>query len=198
MPLPSCTRRLLVLSALALAACGRSASPSFNGVDLTGAAYAREFELVDPSGATRRLSELRGKVVVVFFGYTQCPDVCPTTLGELRAVRAELGDVGRDVQPVFITVDPKRDTPEVLRDYAAAFGADVLALTGSEAQIDAVKKEFRVIANPAPGADGSYTVDHTAASFLFDRRGRVRVYSRYGSPTAALLADLKTLLAEKD
>lgn len=198
MPLPTSTsRRIALLGLLALAACEKPPLPSFNGVDLTGAAYAREFELVDPEGRTRRLSEFRGKLPVIFFGYTQCPDVCPTTMGELRAVKAELGEAGRDVVPIFISVDPQRDTPSVLRDYAAAFGPDVLALTGSEAQIEVVKKEFRVVSKAAPGSQGGYTVDHTAASFLFDRQGRVRVYSRYGTPPAELLADLKTLLAEK-
>lgn len=186
-----------MLGLLALSACEKPPLPSFNGVDLSGAAYAREFELVDPEGRTRRLSDFRGKLPVIFFGYTQCPDVCPTTMGELRAVKAELGEAGRDVVPIFISVDPQRDTPAVLRDYAAAFGPDVLALTGSEAQIEAVKKEFRVVAKAVPGSQGGYTVDHTAASFLFDRQGRVRVYSRYGTPPAELLADLKTLLAEK-
>jgi protein SCO1 len=200
MPLPLFTRRAALLAGVCpalLAACGKPPTPSFNGVDLTGAVYARDFELLDPEGRTRRLADFRGKVPVIFFGYTQCPDVCPTTMGELRAVKAELGEVGKEVVPIFISVDPKRDTPAVLRDYAAAFGPDVLALTGSEAQIEVLKKEFRVIANPVPGSGGGYTVDHTAASFLFDRQGRVRVYVRYGTPPAALLADLKTLLAEK-
>jgi protein SCO1/2 len=198
MPLPSSTRRAALLALALLAACdAKPPLPSFNGVDLSGAAYARDFELVDTEGRTRRLADFRGKVAVIFFGYTQCPDVCPATLGELRAVKAELGDAGREVVPIFITVDPKRDTTAVLKDYATAFGPDVVALSGSEAQIEAVKKEFRVVSQAVPGAAGGYTVDHTAASFLFDRQGRVRVYSRYGTPPAALLADLKTLLAEK-
>lgn len=191
---PSCTRRAaLALAALALTACGKSA---FNGIDLSGASYARGFELVDPEGQVRRLSDFRGKVVVVFFGYTQCPDVCPTTLGELRAVKEEMGDLGRDVVTVFISVDPERDTPEILRDYQKAFGTGFHALRGTAEQVREVAREFKVVYQRVEGESAHYTVDHTAASFLFDRQGRVRVYSRYGTPPAALQADLETLLKE--
>jgi protein SCO1/2 len=181
-----------------LAACGRSPAPQFNGVDLTGAAYARDFQLNDVQGQPRRLADFRGRVLVVFFGFTQCPDVCPTTMGELRAVKEALGPAGEDVQPIFISVDPERDTPELLRDYTAAFGPDFVALRGSLEETEAVAKEFKAYFKKVPAKEGdSYSVDHSAASYLFDRKGRVRVYSRYGAGTQALLEDLKQLLAEE-
>lgn len=192
MPLPiSIHRRAVLLVAVALAACSK---PSFNGIDLTGATYAQGFELTDPEGQVRKLSDFRGKVVVVFFGYTQCPDVCPTTMGELRTIKEELGERGKDLVAVFISVDPERDTAEILRDYQKAFGADFHALRGSAEQIRQVAREFKVIYQRVEGESAHYTVDHTAASFLFDRQGRVRVYSRYGTAPAALKADLETLL----
>lgn len=191
MPLPSSTRRALLLAALAFAGCSKS---GFNGIDLTGASYAQGFELLDPEGQVRRLSDFRGKVVVVFFGYTQCPDVCPTTMGELRAVREELGELGEDLVTVFISVDPERDTPEILRDYQRAFGKGFHALSGSPEQVRQTAKEFKVVYQRVEGESAHYTVDHTAASFLFDRLGRVRVYSRYGTPAPALKADLEALL----
>jgi protein SCO1 len=191
MPLPTCTRRLALLALLA----GCKPGPvRFNGIDLTGASYAQGFELLDPQGQVRRLSDFKGKVVVVFFGFTQCPDVCPTTMGELRAVKEELGEAAKDLVTVFITVDPERDTPEVLRDYEKNFGPGVVALRGDMAQTKAVARDFKVIFQKVEGESAHYTVDHTAASFLFDRQGQVRVYSRYGTAPAALKADLETLL----
>jgi protein SCO1 len=192
MPLPTCTRRLALLG-LVLAGC-KPGPVAFNGIDLTGAAYAQGFELMDAQGQVRRLSDFKGKVVVVFFGFTQCPDVCPTTMGELRAVKEELGKSAEDLVTVFITVDPERDTPEVLRDYEKNFGPGVVALRGDMAQTKAVARDFKVIFQKVEGESAHYTVDHTAASFLFDRQGKVRVYSRYGTAPAALKADLETLL----
>lgn len=186
---------------LALSACDRPVVSKFNGVDLTGASYARELSLQDPTGAPRSLADFRGKVLVVFFGFTQCPDVCPTTLGEVRAVREALGAQGADVVPIFVSVDPERDTPELLRNYVAAFGDGVVGLRGTPEQTQAATREFKVFAkkvvDPKDPTGKAYSIDHTAASFLFDRQGRVRVYARYGMGTEALLADLKTLLAEQ-
>jgi protein SCO1/2 len=201
-------RRLLVLSALAsatlgLAACdklglGGSSKPGFKGIDLTGADYAREFQLTDQHGQTRTLGDFRGKVLVIFFGYTQCPDVCPTTLAELAAVKKALGPDGEQVQGIFVTIDPERDTPDLLKAYLANFDPGFVALRGTAEQTKAVAKEFKVFYNKVPGkTEGSYTMDHTAASYLFDRQGRVRVFSRYGSGAQALTDDLKLLLAEK-
>ena len=205
----SANRRLLTIAALAstlvgLAACdklglgGGAAKAGFKGIDLTGADYAREFQLTDQNGQTRTLGDFRGKVLVVFFGYTQCPDVCPTTLAELAAVKKALGPDGEQVQAIFITVDPERDTPDLLKAYLGNFDPSFVALRGSAEQTKAVAKEFKVFYNKVPGkTEGSYTIDHTAASYLFDRQGRVRVFSRYGSGAQALTDDLRILLAEK-
>lgn len=187
--------------ALGLAGCDRAAgpaSPSFKAVDITGADYARELALPDPSGRPRTLAEFKGKVVVVFFGYTQCPDVCPTTLAELATVKQSLGPAGADVVGVFVSVDPARDTPEVLQAYVGNFGADFVALRGDEAQTKAAAKAFKVFYQKVPGkTETSYTVDHTAGSYVFDRQGRVRLFTRYGTGAEALKHDLQLLLAEK-
>lgn len=199
------SRRSLSVLALAgvtlLAGCDKlsfSSAPkvSFQGVDLTGANYARQFSLPDQDGKIRTLQDFKGKVVVVFFGFTQCPDVCPTTLQELAQVKQALGPDGDRVQGVFITVDPERDKPDVLKAYLASFDPQFVALRGSPEQLKDVAKEFKVFYSKVPGkTPESYTMDHTAASFLFDPEGRIRVYSRYGSGTQGLLADVKALLA---
>ena len=193
-------RRLLQLIAAGslpglLAACGER-KPQFSAVDLTGADYAKDFQLPDVDGKPRSLSDFRGKAVVVFFGYTQCPDVCPTTLAEIAEAKKLLGPDGQKVQGVFITVDPERDTPEVLKAYVASFGPDFVALRGTPEQTAAVAKDFKVYFKKVEGkAPGTYTMDHTAASFVFDPQGRLRLYTRYGSGAQALAGDLKLLLA---
>jgi protein SCO1/2 len=192
--------RRLILSSLALlplAACERMASkPQFKAVDITGAEYAQGFDLPDANGQRRTLAEFKGKAVVVFFGFTHCPDVCPTTLMELAAVKKQLGADGDKVQGVFVTVDPERDTPPLLKAYVDNFGAGFVALRGTPDETRALAKAFKVFYAKVPGkTDDSYTVDHTAASFVFDPQGRVRLYTRYGSGAEALAADLKLLLA---
>lgn len=197
------SRRLLLSAALAgaltlLAGCDQAGKPAFKGIDLTGAAYARELKLPDQDGRERTLGDFKGKVLVIFFGYTQCPDVCPTTLAELAQVKKALGPDGDKVQGLFVTVDPERDTPELLKAYLQSFDPSFVALRGSEEQTKAVAKEFKVFYAKVPGkTEGSYTMDHTAASFIFDTQGRVRVFSRYGSGAQALVDDIKLLLAEK-
>ncbi|NDY92566.1 SCO family protein [Ideonella livida] len=176
---------------------GSSAGGRFKGIDLAGLDYARRLDLTDPEGRRRSLAEFKGKVLVVFFGYTQCPDVCPTTLAELAAVRQQLGPDGARVQGIFVTVDPERDTSEVLRHYVGSFGSDFVALRGTLEETQAVAKEFKVFFAKAQGkTEGAYTVDHTAGSYLFDAQGRVRVFSRYGAGAEALVHDLKLLLQE--
>lgn len=191
-------KRRLALSALALlglAAC-QPDKPNFKLIDVTGANYARDFTLTDMNGQTRALSSLKGKLTVVFFGYTQCPDVCPTTLAELAAVRKALGADGARVQPIFVSVDPQRDTPEVLKAYAQAFGDDVVALRGDEAQTKAAAQEFKVFYSKVPGkTPDTYTIDHTAGSYVFDTQGRIRLFMRHGQPAAAVEADIRRLLA---
>lgn len=199
-------RRLILVSLLSgllapLAGCDRgdgAPKPTFKGVDITGADYARELNLPDADGKPRTLADFKGKVTVVFFGYTQCPDVCPTTLLELAQVKKALGADGARVQGVFVSVDPERDTPELLKAYVANFGADVVALRGTPDQTRAAAKAFKVFYNKVPGkTESSYTVDHTAGSYVFDAQGRVRLFTRYGSGADALQQDLKILLDEK-
>jgi len=195
-------RRLILASAAALllSACDRpggdASKPSFKSIDITGADYAKELNLSDAEGKPRTLADFKGKLVVVFFGYTQCPDVCPTTLAEMAAARKLMGADGAKVQPVFVTVDPDRDSAAVLKSYVASFGDDVVALRGNADEIKAVAKHFKVFYNKVPGkTEGSYTVDHTAGSYVFDTQGRVRLFTRYGVGAETLAADLKQLLA---
>ncbi|MDN3920997.1 SCO family protein [Roseateles violae] len=193
---------LLALAAslgLGLSACDKlgASRPAFKGVDLTGADYARTLNLTDQDGRARSLADFKGKVLVVFFGYTQCPDVCPTTMAELAEVKRSLGAEGEQVQGVFVTIDPERDTPALLKAYLGSFDKSFVALRGSEEQTKAAAKEFKVFYAKVPGkTEGTYTMDHTAASFIFDKQGRVRVFSRYGSGAQALADDVKLLLAE--
>jgi protein SCO1/2 len=189
-------------AAMLLAGCDRgkpsAAAPvQFKAIDITGAEYARELNLTDAEGRRRTLADFKGKVTVVFFGYTQCPDVCPTTLLELAQVRQALGADGARVQGIFVTIDPERDTPEVLKAYVANFGADFVALRGTLDETRAAAKQFKVYYSKVPGkTDTSYTMDHTAGSFVFDSQGRVRLFTRYGSGAEALTHDLKLLLAQ--
>ena len=197
-------RTFLTLAAAGLAglaACDRAGAPGggrdFKAIDITGADYARELALPDADGRPRTLADFKGKVTVVFFGYTQCPDVCPTTLAELAAVRQALGADGARVQVVFVTVDPARDTPEVLKAYVGNFGADVVALRGDDEQTKATARQFKVYYARVPGpTETSYTMDHTAGSYVFDKQGRVRLFTRYGTGAEPLEHDLKILLQE--
>jgi protein SCO1 len=170
---------------------------SFKSVDITGAEYGRTLALPDSSGQPRTLADFKGKVSVVFFGYTHCPDVCPTTLAEMAEVKAMLGKDGERVQAVFVTVDPERDTAPILEAYMNNFGPGFIALRGSPEQTAAAAREFKVFYMKVPGkTEGSYTVDHTAGSYIIDAKGRLRLFARYGMPADALASDLKQLLAE--
>jgi protein SCO1/2 len=197
-------KRVMLVAALAaglLGGCDRlgggAQKPSFKAVDITGAEYARELSLPDADGKPRQLSDFKGKVTLVFFGYTQCPDVCPTTLAELAAVKRDLGADGQRVQGVFVSVDPDRDTPEILKAYMASFGPDFVALRGTPEETAAAAKNFKVFyAKSAGKTEGSYTMDHTAGTYVFDAEGKVRLFVRYGSGAEALRHDLKLLLAE--
>ena len=175
---------------------GRNAAPTFHFTDITGAEFARKLELPDADGKPRSLADWHGKVVVVFFGYTQCPDVCPTTMAELAQIRTQLGADGDRLQTVFVTIDPERDTREVLKAYLANFGPNVVGLRGDAEQTKAAAKEFKIFYAKVPGKTaGSYTMDHSAASFVFDPAGRVRLFVPYGADTKLLAGDLKQLLA---
>ena len=186
---------IAALVSAALAACSAE-KPAFKGIDITGAQYARQLDLPDASGKPRTLADFKGKVTVVFFGFTQCPDVCPTALAEVAEVKQKLGADGDKVQSVFVTVDPERDTPAVVGAYVAAFGRDFVALRGSLEQTQAAAKEFKVFFAKVPGKTaGSYTMDHTAGSFIFDPQGRVRLFVRNGGGADAIGHDVKLLLA---
>jgi protein SCO1/2 len=195
--------RFLTLLAVAtllgtpLAGCERNAAPSFKAIDITGAEYAQGFDLPDASGQRRTLADFKGKVTLVFFGFTQCPDVCPTTLLEIAEVKKALGAGGERVQGVFVTVDPERDTPEVLKAYVENFGAGFVALRGTMEETAAVAKAFKVYYAKVPGqSPGSYTMDHTAGAYVFDANGKVRLFTRYGTGAEALKHDLQILLAQ--
>ncbi len=180
---------------LALAGCERAGAPQFKAIDITGADYARDFDLPDAQGRRRTLADFRGKVTVVFFGFTHCPDVCPTTMLELAEVRKALGADGERVAGIFVTVDPERDTPEVLGPYVSAFAPDFVALRGTPEETRALAKAFKVFYNKVPGkTEGSYSIDHTAGAYVFDAQGRVRLFTRYGTGATALKHDLALLL----
>ena len=185
---------LAATAVVALSACSPD-KPAFKGVDITGADYARDFALADPNGQTRTIRDFAGKVVVVFFGYTQCPDVCPTTLQELLEVRRMLGADGEKLQAVFITVDPERDTPELLKAYMANFDPSFVALRPTSEQLQPLLKDFKIYAKPVAGKTAtSYTMDHSAQSYIYDPQGRLRLYSRYGSGAQAVADDARLLL----
>ena len=184
---------------VALTGCDRAQAPDrkpqFHGTDITGADFGRSLALPDQNGRMRTLDDFKGKVTVLFFGYTQCPDVCPTTMAELAQVKKSLGAEGDRVQGVFVTIDPERDTPEILKNYVASFDPGFVALRGTPEQTAAAAKEFKVFYAKVPGkSPGSYTMDHTAASYVLDADGKVRLFVRYGSGAPALAADLKALL----
>ena len=185
----------LVLAALTLAFAGCDGSgPAFKNTDITGADYGKDFVLTDHTGKTRKLADFRGKVVVMFFGFARCPDVCPTTLAELKAVKERLGEDGNRLQVLFVTVDPERDTQKLLAEYVPAFDPSFLGLYGDMAATAKVAKDFRVFYQKAPGkTPDSYTVDHTAGSYVFDPQGRLRLFARYGN-VENLDADIRILL----
>ncbi len=187
--------RVLVLSlTLLLAACG-SGAPGFHSSDITGADYARDFVLSDPSGRERRLGDFRGKAVAVFFGYTQCPDVCPTTLANMAEVMRQLGaDAGR-LQVIFVTLDPERDSPALLAQYVPAFDSRFLGLYGDAAATARVANDYKVFFQKREGpSPSSYTIDHTAATYIYDPQGRLRLYVRHGEKPENIVADLRQLL----
>jgi protein SCO1/2 len=187
---------LLCGAAAALAGCAEN-KPQFHAVDITGAEYARDFAMPDAEGRLRTLKDFASRAVVVFFGYTQCPDVCPTTLAEVAQAKQLLGADGSRVQAVFVTLDPERDTAEVLKAYMRNFDPGFVALRGTPEQIAALAKDFKVYYKKVEGkTPGSYTMDHSAASFVYDPKGRLRLYTRYGGGAQMLADDLKLLLKE--
>lgn len=189
----------LMLSAAVLAAgCDKlsTKTPAFVNTDITGLDYAKGFSLTDHTGKPRTLQDFRGKLVVVFFGYTQCPDVCPTTMAKMATVMKELGPASKDVQVLFITLDPERDTQELLNAYVPAFHPSFIGLRGDAEATARTAKEFKVFYAKTPSGDDpkNYTVDHMTGSYVFDRDGRVRLLVRHEAEPGAIASDLRQLL----
>lgn len=180
------------LAVLGLTACSE-AKPSFNAIDLTGAEYARDFRLTDMDGRERTLADFKGQALMVFFGFTQCPDVCPTALTRALEIRQLLGPDGQRLAVAFITIDPERDTPEVLKAYVGAFDPGFVALRGDEAQTAEVAREFKVFYKKVP-TGASYTMDHSAITYVFDPEGRLRVAFRHEQDAQDCAADLRQIL----
>ena len=188
---------ILMLSFMGLTLIACSPKPSFKNVDITGSkAFGNDFSLLDPDGKVRTLSDFKGKAVVIFFGYTQCPDVCPTTLTEMQQVMTLLGSQADKVQVLFITVDPDRDSAAILKQYVPAFDKRFLGLRpADQAALEKVAKDFMIYYKQVPGTSaGSYTIDHTAGSYAFDPEGRLRLYIKHAQGPEILAQDLKELL----
>jgi protein SCO1/2 len=196
-------RKLLpILVAVALAfsvtACDKlpGKQASFQNTDVTGLDYAKGFSLTDHTGKPRTLADYKGKVVIVFFGYTQCPDVCPTTMAEMAGVMQKLGPQADQVQVLFITLDPERDTRELLASYVPAFDKRFVGLYGTPEQTAKTAKDFKVFYSKVPGKEpGSYTIDHMAGSYVFDKEGRVRLFIRHGGNADSIVHDVRQLLS---
>jgi len=179
-----------------LTACSEN-KPSFAAIDVTGANYAKNFELTDHNGQVRHLTDFPGKIVVMFFGYTQCPDVCPTSMAELAEVKKSLGADADKLQGLFVTVDPARDTPELLKAYMGNFDPTFLALYTTPDKLAELAKDYKVYYKKVDGkTPTSYTMDHSAGSYVYDTKGQLRLFTRYGSGATALAADIKLLLKE--
>lgn len=190
-----------VAMVLSLSACdwfdsNRPGKVTFNNTDVTGAPYGKELALTDHNGQARTLADFKGKVVVMFFGYTQCPDVCPTTMVEMAQIMKELGPDADRVQVLFVTVDPERDTQALLAQYVPAFDPRFLGLFGDAEATKKVAKEFKVFYQKVPSKNNpeSYTMDHTAGSYVLDPQGNLRLFIRHGQGTEAIVSDLRTLL----
>ena len=186
-----------ILCAVLAAGCDRlgGSKTPFKSVDVTGAPMGGELRLTDHNGKPRSLADFRGKLVLVNFGYTQCPDVCPTTLADLASARKKLGADASQVQVLFVTVDPKRDTPELLSQYVPAFNPDFLGLYGDANATAKVTKDFKIYAQERAGSQpGTYTMDHSAQTLVFDREGRLRLLLPYGLEAAKIASDFRVLL----
>lgn len=206
-PVFSLSRTLIAATVLALTACGDKPlleslqsviapnDVTFQNTDITGIDYAKDFALTDHHGKARTLADFKGKAVVIFFGYTQCPDVCPTTMAEMASVMQELGPLSDRVQVLFVTIDPERDTQALLAEYVPAFDPRFLGMFGDKAATEKIAKDFRIFYQKVPGKEpGNYTMDHTAGSYVFDPQGRMRLFVRHGQGAAPIASDLRLLL----
>jgi protein SCO1/2 len=185
-------RFLAMLVAVACVACSRE-GPRFSGIDLTGADWGRDFSLQDPDGRTRTLADFRGRYVLLFFGFTQCPDVCPTALSRAKEVRRQLGADGERLQVIFVTVDPERDSAALMREYTAAFDPSFVGLRSDAEGTKRAAAEFKAFYEKVP-TGSSYTINHSALSYVFDDRGRLRLGLRHEMGAEAFAADLRTLM----
>jgi len=186
---------LLCVAASLLGGCGGpDSAPKFRLTDISGADFGTALDLTDHNGKPRTLAEFRGKVVVIFFGFTHCPDVCPTTLAELAQVAKELGNDAEKLQVLFVTVDPERDTPAMLRRYVPSFNPNFLGLYGDAAATARAAKEFKIFFKKQPISGGDYSVDHSAGTYVLDPQGRLRLFAPYGAGAPALLHDIRILL----
>ena len=195
--MPATRRRFLMSAAALMAAAGCSGQPEtprFKLTDVTGASFGKGFALTDHNGQRRTLADFRGKVVTLFFGFTHCPDVCPTTMVEMAAVMKELGPDADRLQVLFVTVDPERDTAEVLKRYVPAFHPTFLGLTGSVDEVKDTAKEFKIFFQKQQLASGGYTMDHSAGTYILDGEGRLRLFAQYGVGSQVLLHDIRLLL----
>ncbi len=193
----SITAGVMLLGAASFfSACSPNAL-KFTAIDITGADYAKDFSLTDHNGQTRTLKDFEGKVVMVFFGFTQCPDVCPTSMLEMAQIKQLLGKDGERVQGLFVTVDPERDKAEMLKEYMAAFDPTFLALVPTPEQLTALAKDFKVYYKKVDGpTPTSYTMDHTAGSYVYDTRGKLRLFTRYGTKPELTAADIRQLFSQ--
>lgn len=168
---------------------------TFTAIDITGADYAKDFALTDHNGQPRSLKDFQGKVVMMFFGYTQCPDVCPTSMAEMAEIKKLLGKDADRVQGLFVTIDPERDKPAVLKEYMANFDPTFLALYTTPEKTATLAKDYKVYFKKVDGPTAtSYTMDHTAGSYVYDSTGKLRLFTRYGTKPELTAADIKQLL----
>lgn len=184
---------LLTGSAL-LAACGKGEAPVFHSTNITDTNIGAAWTLPDLQGQPRTIADYQGKAVAIFFGFIHCPDICPTTMAELAQVKEQLGEQGKDFQILFATVDPERDTPEIMSAYLEAFDPQAQGLRGDAEQLAAAAQTFKVFYAKVPQGEGNYTMDHSSGVYIFDPKGKIRLYSRYGQAVDQLTSDVRLLL----
>ena len=193
------TAFMALLLTLSLTGCKQQApAKNFQATDITGVDFGKDFQLTDHTGRLRTLADFRGKLVVMFFGYTHCPEVCPTTMSDLAQALKLMGKDGDKVQVLFVTIDPERDTQALLAQYVPAFNPGFLGLMGDEATTTKVAKDFRIFYQKVKSKDGkSYEVDHTSGTYVFDQSGTLRLFMKYGQGAQSIVHDLNQLLVRK-
>lgn len=182
-------------AALAMAACGNTAKPTFLATDITGAQFGKDFKLTDHTGKSRTLADFKGKAVVLFFGYTHCPDICPATMGEIAAALQKLDKDAARVQVLFVTVDPERDTPERLAQYLSAFSPAFLGLYGDPQSTRDIASEFKIVyQKQMMNSPDHHTMDHSSGTYIFDPKGKLRLYVSNGAGRDVFARDIAELL----